>query len=102
MKRIVASGLWHLEEGYEDEEFNVAARLPIVTQLTDEELKNPIIKAVQSTMTFEAESKLARENMREFQGTIGKEKAHRLPMFMLPDRRAEFKAEFKAAEAGFY
>lgn len=79
-----------------DAEFYITARLPITTPLTAAELMNPIVKAVQSTLTFEEESRLARENMEEYQRTIGIRNARDLLMFVRSDRIDEVKAELDA------
>ncbi|QOL19636.1 hypothetical protein [Candidatus Bodocaedibacter vickermanii] len=74
--------------------FNLATNLPITTQLTPEELMNPIVKAVRSSLTFEEELKLARENMGEFERTVGARNARQLLMFVRPDRVEELRAMF--------
>lgn len=51
-------------------------------------------------MTFEAESRLARDNMPEYQQTIGMEKARHTLMFFLPEHRAEAAAAIEEEAAG--
>ena len=84
------------EEGDEDEEFYLNAHLPILTQLKAAELANPIVRAIQSPLTFEEESRLARENMGEYQRTIGLRNARNLLIFLHPDRMEEARAELEA------
>jgi hypothetical protein len=88
------------EEGDGDMKFYIMASLPITTPLTAAELMNPIVKAVQSTLTFEAESRLVRENMPEYMRTIGIKHARDLLIFIRPDRIDEMKAEFNEVSAG--
>lgn len=76
--------------------FSLMALLPITTQLTPEELMNPIVKAVRSSLTFEEESRLARENMGKFERTVGARNARQLLMFIRPDRVEEYKAMLDA------
>jgi hypothetical protein len=76
--------------------FNLSTNLPITTQLTPEELMNPIVKAVRSSLTFEEESRLARENMGKFERTVGARNARQLLMFIRPDRVEEYKAMLDA------
>lgn len=88
------------EAGDGDEEFYRNARLPITTQLTPEELMNPIIRAVQSDKTFEEESRFARENIEEYQRTVGLRDARQLLMFVHADRVDEVAAMLAEEAAG--
>ena len=76
--------------------FSLMTLLPITTQLTPEELMNPIVRAVRSALTFEEELKLARENMGEFERTVGARNARNMLMFIRLDRVEEYKAMFDA------
>lgn len=77
------------EEG-DKKEFALNTRLPIVTKLTDSELENPIVKAVQSNLSFEEQSNLYRRNPEEFKRTQGIKKVHDLLIFVRPERVTEF------------
>jgi len=77
------------EDG-DEEEFALNAQLPIMTKLNDAELANPIVKAVQSNLSFEEQSNLYRRNPEEFKRTQGIKKVRDLLIFLRPERVAEF------------
>jgi hypothetical protein len=78
-----------------DEEYSLIARLLITTQLTAEELTNPIVRAVQSPLTFEQESRLARENMAEYKRTIVNRNARNSLIFFRPDHADRVRGQFE-------
>lgn len=75
-----------------DTMYNLNTPLPIKTKLTPAELENPIVHALQSTLTFEEQRKLFRENPGEFARTEGTKKARNLLIFALPEKRSEIAA----------
>jgi hypothetical protein len=87
----------------EEEDGNVFIEvlLPISTQLTAEELTNPIIRRIQSTMSFREEFKLARENRAEYQYTIERRNAWYRLTFLTPEYKAKRLIELLAHEANF-
>jgi hypothetical protein len=78
-----------------DKEYFRPSRLPITTQLTAEELKNPIVIAVKSSSTFEEESRLARADIAKYQRALGVRNARQLLIFVRPDRADEVRAELE-------
>jgi|GEM_PF-3341281 len=73
--------------------FALCAEFSITTKLTDEELANPIVKALQSSLSFEQQRKFFRENREEFERTEGMKNAGHFLIFAQPSRRAEFEEE---------
>lgn len=71
-------------------------RMPISTRLTEEDLNNPIIKAVQLDVTFQEQERLDRDDAENLRQTKGEENIRRWLVFVRPDRRAEIEAEESA------
>ena len=70
----------------------LSARLPIVTQLTAAELSNPIVCAVRSSLTFEDEVQLSRNNPEKYKHTVALDRVRKLSIFATDQQRDKVEA----------